>query len=182
MLICISYRQKVGNFAGGYWEKLQTGYDQAIATKIPNIVLAGDFNADPGTEKVAADTLEEFIAINNLTQHIKEPTRYTANRDSKLDLILTNLPKLIYNVGVGGPVHENDHCTIYGVFNLKTIKRQTFERDMWDFKNANFDLFREELGNTNWDSCFESENIDEISEKWTELFLGTAERVIKKKG
>jgi hypothetical protein len=181
VLICISYRQKLGNYSDGYWEKLQTGYDKAIATRIPNIIMAGDFNADPGTEKTASDTLDEFVAINNLTQHIKEPTRHTATRSSKLDLIMTNLPRLIYDAKVGTPVHENDHCTIFGTLNLKTITRKTFERDMWDFKNANFDVFREELGNVNWEECFESDDINEISEKWTNLFLKISNTVIPKK-
>jgi hypothetical protein len=51
VLIAISYRQKVGNYAPSYWEKLQKGYDKAIGTKIPNILMVGDFNADPGGSK-----------------------------------------------------------------------------------------------------------------------------------
>ena len=77
VLIAISYRQKLGDYAPGYWSKLQNGLDKAVATKIPNIVLVGDFNADPGTEKIANDTLLDFLAMNRLTQHIQDPTRIT---------------------------------------------------------------------------------------------------------
>jgi hypothetical protein len=52
---------------------------------------------------------------------------------------------------------------------------------MWNFKNANFDLFREELGNVNWDTCFDIDDIDSICDRWTALFLKTSERVIGKK-
>jgi hypothetical protein len=41
---------------------------------------------------------------------------------------------LIKNTGVWSPVHENDHSTIYGTLNLKTVKRQVFNREMWNFK------------------------------------------------
>ena len=181
VLIGVSYRQKKGDYADDYWEKLQLGYDKAVETRIPNIVLMGDFNADPGTEKGAHDTLSEFIAINNLTQHINEPTRYTDENESKLDLIMSNLPMLIKEAGVGTPVHENDHCSIYGTLDMKTIDRQTFFREMWDFKNANFNNFREELSNTNWDTCFASDNIDEICDKWSELFLKISEKHVKRK-
>ena len=181
ILIAVSYRQKKGKFAPGYWTKLQAGYDKAIATKISNIMLVGDFNADPGKEKTAHDNLVDFMSMNNLTQHVRDPTRITATTATRLDLIITNLPMLVKNVGVMGPVHENDHSTVFGTLNLKTVKRQVFSRDMWDFKNANFDLFREELSNADWDSCMESENIDEICERWSSLFLNISERIIKKK-
>jgi hypothetical protein len=52
---------------------------------------------------------------------------------------------------------------------------------MWDFKNANFDLFREELSIEDWDSCLESDNIDEICDKWTAMFTKISEKVINKK-
>ena len=181
LLLCVCYRQKRGDYAPGFWPKLQTSYDLAVGTKISKIILVGDFNADPGTEKQANDTLLDFLAINNLTQHIKEPTRVTATNASILDLIITNLPMLVTSVGVGAPVHENDHRTIYGTLNLKTVKRQNFTRDMWDFKNANFDLFREELGKVDWEECFETEDIDSITGKWSEIFLKISEQVVTKK-
>ena len=180
-LIGISYRQKLGDYAPNYWENLQASYDKAIATKIPNIVLVGDFNAHPGSEMQAYKILLEFISINNLTQHIKEPTRVTKESEAILDLIMTNLPMLATDVGVGGVLHENDHRTIYGTINMKSIRRQIFTRDMWDFKNANFDLFREELSNADWDSCLESEDIDTICNKWTALFTEISEKCIGKK-
>jgi hypothetical protein len=181
VLIAISYRQKVGTYAPGYWGGLQAGFDKAVGTKIANIVLVGDFNADPGGPKADYDKLEEFLSLNNLTQHIREPTRITRTSATRLDLIITNLPMLAKGVGVGSPVHENDHCTIYGILNMKTVKRQCFTRDMWDFKNANFDLFREELGNSDWESCMESDDIDEICDKWSAMCLEISERVITKK-
>ena len=52
---------------------------------------------------------------------------------------------------------------------------------MWEFKNANFNQFREELGNVNWEECFETEDINTITDKWTETFMRIAERVISKK-
>ena len=45
---------------------------------------------------------------------------------------------------------------------------------VWDFKNANFDRFREKLFNTNWDSIDEYDNIDTITDMFTEKFIGVA--------
>ena len=180
VLIAVSYRQQRGTYAPTYWDKLQTGLDKAVASKIPNIILVGDFNADPGN-KTEFDKLADFLSINNLFQHIREPTRVTQENSSILDLIITNLPSLVSRAGVQGPVHENDHNTIYGTINMRIVRRQTFVREMWDFKNANFDLFREELGNVDWEECLNLDDIDDVCEKWTTTFMNIAERVITKK-
>jgi L-rhamnose mutarotase len=52
---------------------------------------------------------------------------------------------------------------------------------MWDFKNGDFDLFREELGNVDWDECMEFDTIDEICDTWTSMFKSVAERIISRK-
>jgi hypothetical protein len=54
-------------------------------------------------------------------------------------------------------------------------------RDMWNFKEANFDLFREELSNVNWDDCMDSDDINDICDSWTAKFLEISERIITKK-
>jgi hypothetical protein len=161
-LIGVTYRQQLGRYAPGYWDKLQSTYDKAVATKIPNIVLTGDLNAEYRTDRASALSLDEFMFMNNLTQHINEPTRIANGVGSKLDLIMTNLPLLITNAGVSSPMHENDHRTIHGLLNMKTCERGAFKRNIWEFKKANFDDFRTELNSTNWDNCFESDDIDEI--------------------
>jgi hypothetical protein len=181
VLIGVTYRQQKGKYAPDYWEKLQVTYDKAVASKIPNILLVGDLNADPGSDRNAAIALSDFISCNNLTQHIEDPTRIANAVASKLDLIMTNLPLLITYPGVGSPVHENDHRTIYGILNMKSIKRGAFKRSMWDFKKANFDGYREALRGTNWDYCLESDDMDTICERWTTMFLDISKNKIPNK-
>jgi hypothetical protein len=87
----------------------------------------------------------------------------------------------VTNAVVGGVLHGNDHRTIFGTLNMRTIKRQAFTREMWDFKYANFDLFREELSRANWDSCLDSYNIDTVCDRWTKMFTNISEQCVKKK-
>ena len=49
---------------------------------------------------------------------------------------------------------------------------------VWDFKNANFDLFREKLLNTNWDFIDEYDNINTITDMFTEKFIEVAKSTI----
>ena len=169
LLVATCYRQQDGTYGDYFWDKIQTSYDQAKATNIPNIVLIGDFNADPQTDKTAAENLDFFLATNHLTQHIDKPTRYTPTRATKLDLIISNIPSLIANTDVLEPVHYNDHCTIIGEITYLISKRKAYQRTMWDFQNANFDGFRHALSEYNWDHIFENNDIDETCETWTEI-------------
>ena len=43
---------------------------------------------------------------------------------------------------------------------------------------ANFDDFMDELNNINWDPCFDTSDIDEMSTLWTSTFLNVARRCI----
>jgi hypothetical protein len=176
LMVGVTYRQQHGRYAPDYWPKLQSCYDKAVATRIQNIILLGDLNADPGTGRVASLELNEFLATNNLHQHINEPTRIANGVRSILDLIITNLPMLVSDLGVDSPVHENDHRTIYAKVNMKTQKRGAFKRNMWEFKRANFEDYRTELSGTNWDPCLETDDINITCDKWTEMFLEISRR------
>jgi hypothetical protein len=175
ILVCVTYRQKKGKYAPTYWEKLLKSYDKAVGSRIPNLVLIGDFNGDPGSDRAGALNLNDFVSTNNLHHHIFDPTRVVPGEsETRLDLILTNLPHLVINAGVGAPVHDNDHSTIFGTLNMKTYRRKPYERHMWKFKDANFDLFRSKLDEVNWDSCFENDDINDICDKWSNLFMEQA--------
>ena len=100
---------------------------------------------------------------------------------TRLYLILSNLPQLVIHAGVGAPVHENDHRTIYGTLNMTVNRRTSFTRNMWQFKEANFDQYRQVLNNTDWDPCFESNNMDTICDSWTKKFLDISRRQIPNK-
>ena len=53
---------------------------------------------------------------------------------------------------------------------------------MWDFKNADFNVYRQVLNDTDWDECFIDENdIDNIVKLWTAKLLAAAESSIKNK-
>ena len=49
---------------------------------------------------------------------------------------------------------------------------------MWDFKNGDYDSYRIELGNTNWDACLNSRTLDEVVNTWTEMLLSIAKKHI----
>ena len=76
---------------------------------------------------------------------------------------------MVTSVSVSPPVSTNDHCTIALEIKFSVPKAQAYQRLMWDFKNANFDLFRNAISNCNWQECFtDVDNIDTATESWTQ--------------
>ena len=80
VLIATCYRQQSGAYSDNFWEKAQNSYDKAKNSGISNIIMTGDFNVDPQTNKDAYDDLMEFLNINSLSQFINEPTRITVTQ------------------------------------------------------------------------------------------------------
>jgi hypothetical protein len=183
ILIGVCYRQPdtKGTYGANFWHKLQSSYDLAKGTGIPNIILTGDLNADPQTDKRAKRSLDFFLTTNHLTQHITEPTRITPTRASILDLIISNYPNLVSSTSVVPPVHTNDHCTITGTLKFAMSRPKAYTRTMWDYKGANFNTLRTQLEDTNWDDCFASDNIDTVVDSWTSKFKEVTDRCIPHK-
>ena len=89
---------------------------------------------------------------------------------------------MVKNVTVSPPVSTNDHCTISLELSFHTTKSHTYERTMWDFKHANFDLFRNCLKECNWQECFlYRDSIDDVTEAWTSKLLSIAKETIPNK-
>ena len=42
---------------------------------------------------------------------------------------------------------------------------------MWDFKNANFEAYREAISTHDWEACFRNDDIEAATETWTESIL-----------
>jgi hypothetical protein len=181
ILLATCYRQPDGTYGDDFWEKLQHSYDKAKALPVRNILLVGDFNADPGTDKPAFDDLTAFLATNHLHQQVKEPTRITSTRSSILDLIITNSPSLVTNIRVTAPVHRNDHCTVSGEITSLISKRKSYQRRMWNFKEADFDGFRKKLSESLWENCFETDDPNLICENWTSSFLEISRQYVNSK-
>ena len=53
-----------------------------------------------------------------------------------------------------------------------------YERLIWDYKRANFNELRERIDETNWDHCFETEDVNVASKRWTETLLNLARTCI----
>ena len=156
-LLCVCYRPPDQH--AQFWEYFQESMDLAKQTGIVNIIIAGDLNADPVKNRPVWNKLNIFTIGNNFKTHITEPTRVTNATATCLDQFISNFEDCVQNTTVLDPVGSSDHCTISIELRISIHKQKTYKRLMWNFKNANFDTFRNNLRDADWDSCFEFNSI-----------------------
>ena len=176
-IVAVLYRPP--NSLVKFWDDLQECFDKVKNSGIDKIVITGDLNADLNTNH--GRKMIDFCTVNSLTVHVNEPTRITENTSSCLDQIITNIPNYVQNINVTTPVANSDHCTVSANLLFRRKKSPCFKRSVWDYKHANFDTFREKLFDVDWDACFDSDNIDVITDLWTDTFLKCAENSIPHK-
>jgi hypothetical protein len=175
-LLAVAYRT---DDQGNFWDILQESYIRAVRLGIHYIIITGDLNADPSTHH--GNKLMEFIEANNLTKLINVPTRITETSASELDQILTNCSSIIQEVDLLPPVSYNDHHTVSVRLNFKIAKPHSYNRLMWDFGRADYMAFRAKIAQTNWETCFDYDDIDCVAQNWTDTLLNIARETIPNK-
>ena len=136
---CCAYRPP--NSSVEFWDLLNESIEKVKDINFSNFFLVGDLNDNYFIDNCH---LRNIVNNCNLIQIIDEPTRVPSN--TLLDVTVTNAPSLISKHGILAPICS-DHKPIYACLKFPHEKTQSFKRMVWDFKNANFDLFREKLLN-----------------------------------
>ena len=177
VLICNVYRPP-NNI--DFWEHFSTNIEFVKSeTRVQNIVLLGDFNADFGT--INGNKLIDFCLTYNLECHVTEPTRITQNSQSCLDQIISNIPNFVSSVVVEHPVSTNDHCTVGVELKFKLESDAAYHRHIWLYEQTDCDGFKAALNSARWDDCFQTNDVNVACEQWTNLFLNIARTFIPNK-
>jgi hypothetical protein len=143
------------------------------------LFVLGDINADFNTPN--GRKLYNMCIQQNLECLLDKQTRITATTSTILDQIITNASNFVSKVEVSPPISTNDHCTIAACLNFRIRKELAYKRLVWQYKEADFSQFRSELCNTNFDDCFQNNDVDYAADKWTEKFLNAAKTHIPNK-
>ena len=150
-------------------------------TNIQYILITGDFNLDifkPNT----------WSKINNLCQYfgleqlIKEPTHYTESSSSAIDLFLTSNSNNVFLTGVEDPFLEHNiryHCPIFCLLKFDNSAKSTFSRHIWLYDRCDFNSFRDEIQQTDW-QLFRHDNIDTYTENVTTCLTELAKKARSK--
>ena len=143
-------------------------------------VAIGDFNCRNSafwvgdTSKHEGRMLKAVIDSYNLYQLVDFPTRFQDNSSSCLDLIITNRAMFIKNIIPYEPLHKCDHIPLSFEIAVQYPKIKPFKRMVWNFNQANWNKLIVDLQNFDWNSILNLENLDEVTQLWTEKFLELA--------
>ena len=150
-------------------------FEQASDTGIENILVLGDFNADFSKQK--SEKLKNILLKYDMFQFINEPTHFTENSSSCLDLVIANNNNFLDLVHVGQPFlgqNTRYHCPTYGIIKFDKPVSTCFKRRIWLYDRGNYELFREKLSAVDWDLVLLETDIDTLVDKFSNLLTQAA--------
>ena len=134
------------------FEIIESSFNLALDTGINDIIITGDFNFDtnkPASSRFVSSLCQQF----GLTQIINEPTHFTENSSSVIDIMFLRNPNTLLSSGVSDPfLNQNQryHCPIFGVFKFEKIKSKSFKRRLWKYQNGDYNLMKIKSRSINW--------------------------------
>lgn len=129
----------------------------AVDTNIADIIITGDFNYNAlGPHRNILSITHQF----NLEQLVTEPTHFTENSASILDLILVSNKNSILLSGVGEHFLEQDqryHIPIYGLLKFNKPKNTSYDRHIWEYDRGDYESLRDAITKYNWENCTDND-------------------------
>ena len=125
------------------------------------------------------DLFQQF----NFQQLINEPTHFTENSSSLIDLILTINRNNILISGVGEPFLEQNiryHCPVFCVLNFTKPLTPLYQRKIYLFDRGNHQTISNELALTDWQSL-KCDNVDIYAENITERITALTDKHVPNK-
>ena len=179
ILVGIVYRPP--NSGSHVIDLIENNIETALDAGINNVILCGDFNLDYNSN--CSRKLKQILELYNCNQLIAEPTHFTENSSSTLDLIITNTADSVHIAGVGENILDTTvryHCPVFAVFKFQKPKFKSFQRRIWKYEDGNYDELRNKFLNFDWETC-KSLNVDEYADNVSNVIFKTAEECIPNK-
>ena len=117
--------------------------------------------------------LQDICSDAGLTQIVREPTR----KENLLDLIVTSMPESSKATVVGS---VSDHRAVFCATNIDVPQIVEVEREVWNFRDADWDGLRGALRKRDWD-YIKTLDVDEGAASLTNDILDAAKTFIPKR-
>ena len=160
------------------WDNFYHSIDLASTTNT-DLIITGDFNINQNVRN-PNDKIRSILVQYDLHQLIKENTYFTENSSSLLDLIIVSNPLSIISSDVGPPLLDQKrfHLPVIGIVNHRKKNTSSVKRKVYIYDRGDYESFRQQLSEINWDSLFVENNVDETSTNITKCILNIADEVI----
>ncbi|MES9994044.1 MAG: reverse transcriptase family protein [Candidatus Thiodiazotropha sp.] len=142
------------NSDASYYSNMEDSLALAIDTRIDDIIVTGDFNLNVLNPQ-SARKIDSFCQQFSLYQSVDQPTHFTENSYSLIDIILVNNKNNLILSGVGDPFLNQEirfHCPVFGIYKFSKPKFKSFLRHIWRYELGDYDLLRQKASAIDWDS------------------------------
>ena len=147
------------NSDANYYINIENSLALSVDTGIPDKIIIGDMNLNllnPLTSRKIYSLCTQFSLFQSITQ----PTHFTENSSSLIDVILVTNKKNLILSGVGDPFLNQElrfHCPVYDILKFSKQKHKTFTRHIWSYKHGNYNVLREKAQSFNWNNCHDND-------------------------
>ena len=142
------------NADSSYFSLIEDSIALARHTDISDLIVTGDFSLNT-CNYTQSRKIESICSQFDLTQCIDEPTHFTENSASTVDLLFLSNRSSILTAGAGEPCLDQNiryHCPIYGVFIFLNHKHMSFKRIIWKYDLGNYNRLRHILSKAEWNN------------------------------
>jgi len=160
-----------------YWELIDQSIGNAVDLNMYTIV-AGDFNLDIlNTNKTKIDNIE---LLHGLKQIVTDATRITPNSKTLIDLLFVTNNTDVRNSGVLDPICS-DHCPIFVIIKESISNKIDYKRKIYNYSQINTTGLLADISNFDWASCYSSDSLDDITDRFTSALLRMCDKNIPNK-
>ena len=137
-----------------------------------NVIFTGDLNSDilhPLDNHKEGQCLLDMCDIYDLDSLINVPTRISKNRESCLDVILTNVPAFAKDSGV---IHTglSDHELIYTILKTRHMRSKAETITKQSFKTFDKDSFQADLSTLPFSVLYVFDDPEDVYWCWYQLY------------
>ena len=118
--------------------------------------------------------IHDTLLYNNLVNNIRDPMRNSKSTSTLIDPILTKIETHVTSESGTLNVDSSvcDHCATFISLGFDYNIRRAYKRNIWDYKNKDFDKLNLLIDESNWSSCIcEANNISQAAVNFTNHFI-----------
>ena len=170
------------NVSAVYNNVIEDSVSLACNSGIKDIIITGDFNFNC-FNALSARNIDSMCEQFGLSQTITEPTHFTENSHSLIDLLLVSDKNSLLKSGVAEPFFDQNvryHCPIYGFFKFVKPKSLTYTRKIWKYDQGDYELLKQSITDTNW-NALNNGNTDNYATDFTNMLMEIISKCIPNK-
>ena len=174
--LIVLYRPPSSNIS--FYEKFRELLQQCDFNR--EVIVMGDFNVN-WEDKSSKKHLKQVTDSFNLSQIINGPTRITNSSCTQIDLIFSNMPDRIiksYNLITG--LSDHNLTLIARKVNGKKVSSFSQRSDSMRIPKSKTGDFKDAVQNIKWDDLLKSDDLEYISQGFTEKLHNTIQVFSKK--